>query len=303
MRKIFAILFCITFISVTMYAQTNDRIKQKSKENTENKSDNNNDNSDSSSASDECISSCLGCGFQLIFEVIADLILQSANSTDDEPIDFSEYETPMDIVDNQEITENEVEQEWLSENQNLSASPEIYNEEAKQEIDTSIAVTLGCQYGFMPTKHRILVPNVLISGNTFAGDFRLYRNVENNLNEKDVYSTFDAQIQFYLVNINEFKLALGTGIMHELEMGATYNEFSIRLELPFSERFALKATGRLSIDYQTVIIPRSEISGSFNYTVFKQNKFAASVSLGGFAANYYQEIEVNSLLLGVTISF
>ncbi len=172
----------------------------------------------------------------------------------------------------------------------------------KNEVPRVISFEIHPSAGISPNAGGYtLMPRVRGNWGAFSTEFRYFGNIESGLGYIDTYTTLDWQfLKLNLVQIPNFQLDLGGGIMHERYSGTTFPEFTAGMGFYFNQdRYALRFEGRIAPDYEYYIVARSEIGTHFAYRIVEGAHSAISLTVGGFYQNYYQSVGLFGLLGGM----
>lgn len=176
----------------------------------------------------------------------------------------------------------------------------ILTNEKKGGFATSVELLPQIAYG--QTGMLTLLPRIRANRGIFSTDLR-YCTLSEVLKESGAtFSTWDWQILQINLSPNEVvNVRMGTGGVLEKYSGLLFNEHSFGLDMRFHPRMYGSLEGRLAIDYETSVLPRTEAALRLHYSFIHLNPFYVYVTAGAMIQNYYSTVKIWSAQSGFAL--
>ena len=166
---------------------------------------------------------------------------------------------------------------------------------------------LKASYGFIPNNYEVFRPGARVRfgkkhGFGMALDYRYNHLSEKILGERTTYFSHDIQILQFAPETNEnVEFRVGFGFMVD-EFEEWYPEFLLGFNaLAGQMRWNFGSEVRIARDFSTSISPRLEWGTHIQYALINQPKFKLYGGLRSKVANYFGDVNIWSIGLGLTM--
>lgn len=173
----------------------------------------------------------------------------------------------------------------------------------KREINPYlVSLDVIGQVAIQPSRYYLSNPRIRGNWGLFSTDFRFNYLLQENITGTEDLGTFDWQIlQLNIITTRHVIGRVGGGLMQE-NFGGRGSFFESTYGI-FAQSTNKKIGGtleyRVAQDFTTGIVPRRELSASFERRIFSRGNWNGYLTIGGVYQRYYESINVWGIQAGI----
>lgn len=157
--------------------------------------------------------------------------------------------------------------------------------------------------GAVRTEYGVLLPRAQAGYGVFSTDLRMNQIIELGNSFIATYRTWDWQVlKARIFDWEHCSFSMGGGMLFEQYNNEIFGEFTGEVALNYLDgRLYIPCEARIALEEDVII--RTELSASANWLIHGGRHESIFFSLGYAHQNYFQEVKVNGVLLGIHCKF